>query len=124
MKDIANAPALRTGVMQEMTFPVDRADDYFGITFSGFFQAPQTGVYAFYLTSDDGSQLFVHDTSLILNDGMHSTTTRKAQIALEKGMHPITVYFFEASGGEFFQMDFSGPGYTKQPIPMHLLFHK
>jgi hexosaminidase len=124
VKELAGASDLRTGIMQDIELPADRADDYFGMSYSGFIQAPETGVYTFYLTSDDGSQLFLNDISLILNDGVHSQRAMKAQVALEQGLHPVTIYFFEASGGEFFQVDFSGPGFTKRSVPTQLLFHK
>ena len=79
---------------------VARRDEYFGLIFTGYLRVPADGIYTFYLTSDDGSQLIIGDALVIDHDGRHATSERSGMIALEAGHHPITVRFFQASGGK------------------------
>ncbi|HUA39775.1 MAG TPA: ATP-binding protein [Candidatus Sulfopaludibacter sp.] len=41
-------------------------NEHVGLQFTGYLQIPRDGLYTFYLTSDDGSQLFIGDQSLRL----------------------------------------------------------
>ncbi len=99
-------------------------NDYFGFRFSGFVQVPQDGVYTFYTASDDGSRLFIGNTMVVNNDGLHPTVEASGTIGLKAGMHAIRVEFFEYAGGEALQVSYQGPGISKQPIPAGALFHK
>lgn len=103
--------------------PKKRAED-FAFQFKGFIIIPQDGVYKFYLTSDDGSRLFIGDKLIVDNDGLHGPTEVMAQVALQAGPHPITVEFFQRSGGAELNVSFSVPGIDKQIVPSSSLFHK
>lgn len=95
----------------------------FAFQFKGFIVIPQDGVYKFYLTSDDGSRLFIGD-KVVDNDGLHGPTDVMAQVALQAGPHRITVEFFQRSGGAQLEVSFSGPGIDKQMVSSSSLFHK
>ena len=41
-------------------------NEHVGLQFTGYLQVPRDGLYTFYLTSDDGSQLFIGEPSLRL----------------------------------------------------------
>jgi signal transduction histidine kinase len=41
-------------------------NEHVGLEYTGYLQVPRDGLYTFYLTSDDGSQLFIGDQSLRL----------------------------------------------------------
>ncbi len=73
---------------------VRRRDEKYGLRFSGFLTVPVDGVYRFVLKSDDGSRLDLDGSILIDNDSLHSAVEKQACIALAKGMHPITVMYF------------------------------
>ena len=84
---------------------------------------PKDGLYRFFLESDDGSRLYIGDTLLVDNDGLHGPAERSAEIALAAGMQPITVTMFESTGGQALSVSLSGPGLKKQPMPPAMLFH-
>jgi len=67
----------------------------YGLSCSGVIRAPETSMYTFYLTSDDGSKLFVNDRLLIDNDGLHSTRAYLNSIPLTKGDHNIKIDYFQ-----------------------------
>lgn len=74
--------------------------DNFVVELRGFFHAGRAGRYTFLTTSDDGSRLFVGDTLVVDNDGVHPEQTREGRIELAAGVHPLRVEYFEAGGGE------------------------
>jgi len=95
----------------------------FGFRFAGYITVPEDGLYRFYVSSDDGSQLFIGDELVVDNDGLHGPTEVMGQIILAKGSHPIRVDFFQRSGGVEFEVSYSGSGIYKQPIPLENLSH-
>src|SRR5690606_11240587 len=76
---------------------------------------PETGIYTFYLKSDDGSKLYLDGELLIDNDGSHDTSTKTGLKALKKGMHPVRLDYFEDFLGAHLQLHFSGPTVGKSP---------
>ncbi len=96
--------------------------DYYGLVFTGYIQIPATGTYTFYTLSDDGSKLFIGNTEVIDNDGLHWNREISGSIELQAGKHAITVEFFEKTGGNVLQVYWEGPGISKQLIPSTVLF--
>ncbi|WP_163717845.1 family 20 glycosylhydrolase [Mangrovibacterium lignilyticum] len=88
-----------TGVLSQIEFPQEAREGLFALSLSGYFYAPQTTVYTFALTSDDGSQLFLADSLIVDHDGYHGPTIKYGQIALKKGYYPIYVGYFDGGGG-------------------------
>jgi len=74
-------------------------EQYFGLAFNGFLDVPETNVYIIYLSSDDGAILYLNDEELVNYDGIHGAGERTASIALEKGLHPFKLLYFQRTGG-------------------------
>lgn len=89
----------------------------FGLRFRGFVRAPRTGVYVFYLGSDDGSRLAVGGRDLIVNDGVHGVSEERGEIALAQGWHPIEIDYFQATGPMALDLAWRGPGFARSPLP-------
>ncbi|HSY43095.1 MAG TPA: PA14 domain-containing protein, partial [Candidatus Acidoferrum sp.] len=51
--------ALRTGSVSNFDLSVIVQPEHIGLEFSGYLQVPREGFYTFYLTSDDGSRMFI-----------------------------------------------------------------
>lgn len=96
----------------------------FALILTGYVLVPKEGLYDFYLDSDDGSALFVGDSLLVDNDGIHGSQVIDEGIALKAGLHPIRVLMFQNKGGEYLEVSMRGPGLEKQPIPARMLFHE
>jgi alpha-L-fucosidase len=89
-------------------------EEYFGLVFTGSIEVPETGLYRFFVDSDDGSLLRIGDVTVVDNDGPHSATEKSGAIALEKGVHPIELRMFEAAGQDLLRVSWLGPGMTKK----------
>jgi alpha-L-fucosidase len=107
----------KTTTAQDFDLSVRPRDTAFALRYRGYVRAPATGVYHFFLTSDDGSRMWVGETPLIDNDGPHGAKEVSAPVALEAGWHPITVGMFQATGGLELQVSWSGPGIPKARVP-------
>jgi len=92
-----------------------RADDV-GAVFTGYAQVPTAGMYTFYTKSDDGSRLYIGDSMVVDNDGLHGMQERSGLIALAPGKHEVRVEFFERAGGAGLIVRFEGPGISKRVI--------
>ncbi|MFM7133939.1 MAG: PA14 domain-containing protein, partial [Planctomycetota bacterium] len=78
---------------------------------------PTDGVWTFFTNSDDGSKLFIGNTEVVSNDGLHPMTERSGEIGMRAGRHALRVEFFERTGGAGLTASWSGPGVAKQTIP-------
>ena len=84
---------------------------------------PTPGEYTFYLTSDDGSRLFVDGEAIIDNDGLHGMEEVSGSVVLEPGVYPLVADMFEKYGGSGLELDWSGPGFARLPVPSAALNH-
>lgn len=124
LPDFSSLSPIKTGVLKQVDFSPGIQVDNFGFIYESFLRIDQTGVYAFYTESDDGSQLFIGDEMVVNNDGLHGLKEQHGVIALEKGFHPIRVTFFEKGGDEGLYIVMSGSGLEKQAISPSMLFIK
>jgi hypothetical protein len=82
-------------------FPgVTKKTEWFAIDYTGKFWVQTPGKYKFFLTSDDGSKLYIDGQVVIDNDGLHATLARDAVIELTPGTHQIRVSYFQGPGFE------------------------
>ena len=108
-----------------VSFDISQSErkEYFAFRFTGYIKVPEDGVYKFYVASDDGSSLYIGKDLVVDNDGLHGSEEVVGRIALGAGVHPITIGFFQKSGGVDFEVSYSGSNMEKQPIPASSLFH-
>jgi alpha-L-fucosidase len=93
-----SAPLTASGSCETPTVDVAPRDAQCILTFEGFFNAPQDGLWSFSLTSDDGSRLWIGDRLVVDADGRHGPEEFEGHVGLRAGWHPIRVEYFNASG--------------------------
>ncbi len=76
---------------------------------SGALLAPEDGVYALRLSSDDGSALWIDGRKVLDHDGLHSFTAKQGDVELASGWHAIEVRQFEAGGGAQLRLEWRRP---------------
>ena len=54
---------------------------------------------------------------------MHGTRERQGAAALEKGLHRISLAFFQGAGGQSLKVLVEGPSMEKTEIPAGILYH-
>jgi len=112
-----------TVAVPRVTLPEEAPDTAFGLVLRGYVRVPRTGVYTFYLTSDDGSMLRVGTEWVVRHDGLHVMWTRGGEVALRRGWHPIEVRYFQAGGRRGLRLEVEGPGVSRREVPAPWLAH-
>jgi alpha-L-fucosidase len=124
LPDFKTLKPVKQGTLSNFDFSPRKEVERFGFEYTGFIRVPETGVYAFFTDSDDGSRLYVGDTLVVDNDGLHAMHEERGVIALAAGLHPIRVTFFEKTGGDDLKVYYQSLKQEKQSIPEAMLFHE
>ena len=111
-------------IVSNLAVPKKAESANFGIKFRGYIDIPETGIYTFYLGSDDGSTLKIADRMVVDNDGLHSFKEKNGQVALKKGLHPIALNLIEGGGGYRLSIQYSINGSERKEIPAPWLKHE
>jgi len=93
-----------------------------GLFYTGFVQAPVAGNYTFYLTSDAGASLHIHDAQVIDDDFNHDGTEVSGSIVLAAGYHAYRLCYRHADAAHVLDVKWSGPNLAKQSIAPSSLF--
>jgi hypothetical protein len=116
LPDFENLSPARKGVTPKIDLSFAKTDKLFGLAFEGYLDVPATGVYQIYLSSDDGARIILDNKQLIDYDGIHGAGEMSAPAALEKGLHPIRLIYFQREGGLGLKVSWEGPGMKKQEV--------
>ncbi len=101
---------------------INKRPDQFAIKYSTYLQIDTPGAYKFYVTSDDGSKLYINGDMVVDNDGGHGAIERSGTVELEKGRVFLEVEYFNESGGWWLDTYYKGSNIPKQIIPADKLF--
>lgn len=106
-----------SGALASVGLSIAPAVAKYGIQFSGYLDIPTTGDYTFYLTSDSGSSLRIHDALVIDDDYTHTGAEVSATIKLAAGKHPYILSYRNAGRTAALNFQYEGPGISKQTVP-------
>lgn len=93
------------GVMPAFDISAAKAANHFGYEFDCWFYAPESDVYDFRLSSDDGAVITVDGEVVVDIDGSHSLRHKSGAIRLEKGYHEFELRYFDDSAGQELSID-------------------
>lgn len=96
----------------------------YGLLLEGFIKLSKTDLYNFYISSDDGSMLYIDDKLVVDNNGLHGMAEKKGTAALAPGYHRIRVEFFEKTGGDDVELFIETRTEKKMEVPAGMLFHQ
>lgn len=122
--DIKKSDTKKSGVLKNFSLSPADTDDWMGFEYRAWIKVPKTGVYNFYLFSDDGAVLYIDNNVVVNNDGSHSKRRREGKIYLEEGFHELSLLYFERYMGELLEVGYSSRDITETIIPDSVLFIK
>jgi chitodextrinase/predicted esterase len=116
---------VKTGTSSNVDITVRNAgvNNNFAFVWDGYITLPASGTYTFETVSDDGSKLYFNTTysagtsALVNNDGLHAPASATGTVTVAAGSYPITISFFQATGGVTMQVYWTGPGIARQLVP-------
>jgi hypothetical protein len=99
--------------------------DNFSVRWTGYVQAPVSGVYAFRTQSDDGIRLWVGGAQVINNWTDHGPTYDTGAVTLAAGQYyAVTLEYYERGGGAVARLQWQKPGDAGfSTLPAGNLFH-
>lgn len=121
--DLPHSTPVRRSLAHAIDLSARPREEHFALSFRGWLSAPTDGVYTFECTSDDGARVWIGDELLVDNDGLHGAQTRRGEIGLAAGYHPLRVEYFNASGASVLELRWSGPGFAWSALPATALAH-
>lgn len=94
----------------------------YSFRFYGTINIATADTYTFYLNSDDGSRLYIDGEQIVDYDGLHGANGPVSNsVALTSGVHDIEILFFENTGGDSLDVEYSSASITQQDIPFSIL---
>jgi C1A family cysteine protease len=90
---------------------------------TGYVNVPIAGSYTFFLTSDDGSKLWLDGNQIVFNDGSHGADEKYGTLTLTAGYHALRVEYCQGGGDKTLVMSWARPGMAKAVVPANVLFH-
>lgn len=127
LPDFSKLTPLRKGTTETVTLPLTVKKDSFALQFEGYLHITEKAMYYFWITSDDGSELYLNNQLILENNGLHSADIPKVAILpLGPGYYPISIKYFEKTGEESIAAGMvkglENP--SPQPFAKELLFYK
>tara|TARA_R100000027_G_scaffold5589_1_gene4578 strand:+ start:24300 stop:27671 length:3372 start_codon:yes stop_codon:yes gene_type:complete len=115
-----NETPTATGITASPNVAVRTRDADIGLAFNGYLHVPTTGLYEFYVTTDTGAIVHLHDALLVDADFGYTGGSEQSSgaIPLEAGFHPIRIETRHLSGAPSLALAWSGPEISKQTIPV------
>jgi hypothetical protein len=121
--DIKNLSFIDEFVVPDFSIKSRKKEENFAFAYAGYIKIPEDGIYTFYLSSNDGSRLYLNENLFIENDGPHGIRELSNAMALRKGHYPIQVFYFQWGGGLDLTVSWKGPGFEKRELESTVLFH-
>jgi hexosaminidase len=103
---------------------VPHREENYALRLDGFLTVERESVTTWYLTSDDGSALYIDGSLVVGNDHLHPAQTVSGKTILGAGKHGIRVDYFQKSGGADLQLELEGAGISRQRVPVRLISQK
>jgi hypothetical protein len=115
----------RTGTLRDISLAPRDTDELFAFRYTGYIRVPRTGVYTFTALSDDGAAMWIADSNVFWSVGQSPKTTETSgQAALQRGLHPVSITYFQAYGPMAMTLYVEGPGMKRQRVPASMFFRR
>lgn len=117
MPEFAGLTASTTGRVAGLDLAVRPRATHYGVAFTGYLSVPTEGDYTFYGASDAGMHFRIHDATVLDDDFKRTGAEVSGTVRLAAGRHPVRLYYRHRTGAEVLQLEYSGPGFDRHPVP-------
>jgi hypothetical protein len=113
MSNIFDFSNLNTAVKDTYPYPYNIPENRnnFTVKWTGFFKPDVTGIWTFYINSDDCSYFMINSKIVVSFPGTHGMASPKSDTKelVANNYYPIIIIFGESGGGEDMYFAFRGP---------------
>jgi hexosaminidase len=122
---LAALEPVKSGTCYDLSLDgVPRRSENYAVQLTSHIKIDSSGDYRFSLESDDGSKLFIDDSLVVNNDGLHGRQSIDGAIHLAAAVHTLVVQQFQRTGSECLDVWMEAPGMPKQRVPPEMLLLK
>lgn len=117
--------AAASGTTTGLDLSVRTRDADIGLLFSGYLHVPADDTYTFYLTTDSGAFVRLHDLQLLDADFAYTGGVERTSgpIPLKTGRHPIRVFYRHANAaGHALSLQWESSTIARQEVPASAFF--
>lgn len=114
--ELSNLKAVKSKIVKNISLADTTRKEKVALVYNGLIKIPADGIYDFYLSSDDGSKLWI-DGDVLENDGLHGDGEKTEKFALKKGFHIIKIAYFQGTGDAAFSLQVASSKIKKQNVP-------
>jgi len=124
LPDFKTLTPVKSMTSKVITARIAEKEQNFAMSFDGYINIPEDGIYGLYINSDDGSKLVLNDEIVLSNDGVHPRGVEKSDFyALGKGYHKIHVgYFFTTGRRPMLRFSVETPAQRRVELPENWFF--
>jgi predicted alpha/beta superfamily hydrolase len=117
--DFSRMIPVKTGITNNLDLRFALKKDSFAVRFEGYIHVIEKGLYNFWVTSDDGSKVFINNQLLLDDDGLHSADNPIVRlIPLNPGYYPVLIEFFEKTGDQSISIGLLPNVKNPKPVPL------
>lgn len=109
------------GAITNFTSPTEITQPFFVARLSANIRIETADSYQFFLTSVNGSRLFIDGQLILDNDGLHTLQMVSNGLYLEQGTHTIRLEYFVTTDAPKLSLHYANSKLAKQPINAELL---
>jgi len=95
---------------------------WFALHVRGSLNITEAGTYKICLNAGDGAQLYLDENKIVDNDGVHDTTQKCEELAVEPGEYALDILYFQGTGDRGLQLTWGKDGAEQTVIPKENLF--
>lgn len=125
--DFSKLTPMKQGTTEKLDLNFAVKKDSFGVKFEGYLHIPKKDLYDLWITSDDGSKVYLDNQLLFDNDGLHSADNPVVKLVpLDAGFYQLRIEYFQKTGDKSVTLGWVTGKKTlqAQPIPKEMLFYK
>ena len=125
--DFSKLTPKKTGTTNKLNLEFALKKDSFGVQFEGYLHITKRDLYDLWVTSDDGSKVYLNNELLFDNDGLHSADNPIVKLVpLNPGYYPLRIDYFEKTGNQAITLGYviGKKKLNAVPLPNEMLFYK
>ncbi|PHR97800.1 MAG: cytochrome c1, partial [Blastopirellula sp.] len=116
LPDFSKLKPKATGEALGFDLAISPRKSAFALRFHGFLKIEKAGEYRFFIGSDDGSRLLIDGNQVVINGGIHPFGFKDGKVQLDKGVHPLTLEYFDGGGQIELKVEFQGPNFKRRDL--------
>jgi hexosaminidase len=121
--DLTKLNPIKEGKIYKLSLSeIKPAKESYAVSISGYLNIENDDEYKFYLTSDDGSKLFIDGKLITNNDGVHKIKEASNSVYLTKGKIPFEIQYFNKWSSGSLKLEIESSQLPRKNVTADMLF--